>query len=314
MWAVSIKYSLFLNNTVYSVVFLSICIKCRSDHGRSSIHKKIEKLSMKLLFFFLSSLFSANSDLFYPRFPLFPKNDIKATAPSTTNNMMEIKSFAGLRTRAQELISTLKQLENEPKAADTIKKLFSDENSVCLSSLEEAIEAIEEGTQLVEAAEGDLRALRSHVERLIGQTDEVAVMREVASILRALQPLLTKISPAHPANPTLCAASTDSSFDYLRRLALILHELSEDSEEHRAMLESSASTVSAVTVFLNQLRSELRQVQNLCHPDRQSSVSSIRALANIIANLADMTAVVGNHRTAEDIRKANLVTEKIMVS
>ena len=80
------------------------------------------------------------------------------------------------------------------------------------------------------------------------------------------------------------------------------------------MLESSASTVSAVTVFLNQLRSELRQVQNLCHPDRQSSVSSIRALANIIANLADMTAVVGNHRTAEDIRKANLVTEKIMVS
>ena len=42
--------------------------------------------------------------------------------------------------------------------------------------------------------------------------------------------------------------------------------------------------------------------------------ASIRALGNIIDSLADMTAVVGNHRAADDIRKGNLVTEKIMVS
>ena len=274
--------------------------------------KDCEADTMKLLIVLcLCPLYSANSDSFYPGFPFFPPPKHDKTGSPTTYDIKEIKSFADLRTTARELISTLRDLQDEPKASETIKKLFSDENSVCLSSMEEAIEAIEEGTRLVEDAEGDFMALQSRIESLLGQKSEVEVMREVASILRALQPLLTKITPA---NPSLCAASTDSTFAYLRRLALIFHELSEESEDHKAMLERAASTISAVTVFLNQLRSEARLVQSLCQPDRQSTVSGLRALTNIIANLADMTAVVGNHRTAEDIRKGNLITEKIMVS
>ena len=216
---------------------------------------------------------------------------------------------------AKELIFTLRKLENEPQAARTIEKLFSDKNSVCLRNLEEAIEAIHEGTKLVEAAEGDIRTLNSRVESLMGLRDEAEVVREVASILRALQPLLTKIAPANPTSK-VCAASTDSTLSYLRSLAVMLHQLSEETQDHqeRAKLAQAASTVAAVSAFLGQLRLQVREFQSLCPPDRDSTQASIRALGNIIASLADMTAVVGNHRAAEDIRKGNLVTEKIMVS
>jgi len=214
---------------------------------------------------------------------------------------------------ARELISTLRELENEPQAARTIEKLFSDKNSVCLRSLDEAIEAINQGTRLVEAAEGDIRTLNSRVETLMELRDEAEVVREVASILRALQPLLTKIAPNNPTSK-ICGASTDSTLDYLRSLAVLFHQLSEDTQDHqeRTKLSQAATTVSAVTAFLGQLRLQVREFQSLCQPDRESTQASIRALGNIIASLADMTAVVGNHRAAEDIRKGNLVTEKIM--
>ena len=97
---------------------------------------------------------------------------------------------------------------------------------------------------------------------------------------------------------------------------MLLHQLSEEAQpqEGRAKLAGSASIVSAVVAFLGQLRLQAREFQSLCQPDRESVQASLRALANIITSLADMTAVVGNHRAAEDIRKGHLVTEKIVVS
>jgi len=278
---------------------------------------------MKLLIVLgLFAIFGAESKSFYPGFPFFPPPNYDGQQYFNNNNNInnfgrsDLNSFnsnSDIRSMARELISTLRGLEDEPQAARSVKKLFSDKNSVCLSSLDEAIEAIEEGTRLVEAAEGDLRTLTSKVENLMGEEDEAEVVRDVASILRALEPLLTKISPANPSSK-ICAASPDSTMAYLRSLALMFHQLSEDAQDQqqRRMMAQSASTVSVVTAFLGQLRRDTRKFQNSCFPDKESGQAGIRALGNIITSLADMTAVLGKPREAEEIRKGNLITENIV--
>ena len=76
-----------------------------------------------------------------------------------------------------------------------------------LRNMEEAIQAIQEGTRLVAAAEGDLRTLVREVERLETVKDEVETVRAVASILRALEPLLTRLSPTDLSTSQLCSSS-----------------------------------------------------------------------------------------------------------
>ena len=68
----------------------------------------------------------------------------------------------------------------------------------------------------MEAAEGDIRTLSSRVGSLKGLRDEADAVREAASVLRALQPLLAKISPADPTSQ-LCSSSPDRTLAYLRR-------------------------------------------------------------------------------------------------
>ena len=47
-------------------------------------------------------------------------------------------------------------------------------------------------------------------------SDEADAVRGAASVLRALQPLLAKISPADPTSQ-LCSSSPDRTLAYLRR-------------------------------------------------------------------------------------------------
>ena len=288
------------------------------NYHSSKDWEALSSMRLSIIVVGLFPLASAESDSFYPGFPFVPPTNWLGLF-AQNNNAPRDNHFgrnSEIRAMAKELISSLRSLENDPRAARKITKLFSDKNSVCLRSLEEAIEAIQEGTKLVEAAEGDIRTLNSRVESLMGLRDEAEAVREVASILRALQPLLAKLAPSSSSRK-LCAASPDSTLAYLRSLAVMLHQLSEEAGEEeggRAQLAGASSVVSAVVAFLGQLRLQARDFQSLCQPDRQSVTASLRALANIIASLADMTAVVGQHRAAEEVRKGQLVTERIVVS
>ena len=80
-------------------------------------------------------------------------------------------------------------------------------DNLAVRNMEEAIQAIQEGTRLVATAEGDLRTLVMEVERLETVKDEVETVRAVASILRALEPLLTRLSPTDLSTSQLCASS-----------------------------------------------------------------------------------------------------------
>ena len=130
--------------------------------------------------------------------------------------------LASLHTRSDQLIATLRTLEKNPRAAKDLEKIFNDED-LCLSNMEEAIQAIQEGVRLVETSEEDLRTLITRVERLEAVRDEAEAVRAVASILRALDPLLAKISAANTSQ--LCSSSPDPAFSYLRSLAASLQHL-----------------------------------------------------------------------------------------
>ena len=147
----------------------------------------------------------------------------------------------------------------------------------------------------------------------MGLRDEVEVVREVAAIFRALQPLLTKISPANPSSK-ICSASSDRTEAYIRSLAVMLQEFSEIQVDPqvRGKFEESATILSAVTAFLHQLRSQTKEFENFCFSDKESSTRGIRAMGEVIGSLADMAAVLGNIRAAEEIRKGSGFTETMV--
>jgi len=247
-------------------------------------------------------------------FPLFSASPFWGNFFSGFRNYPNLYSSQDLalqaRSQTDSLISTLRELAQDPKASQAIDRVFN-KNAVCLNNMEEAIEAIQEGSRLVEAAEGDLRTLNSRVESLMRLTDEVEVVRELASIFRALDTLLTKLAPA---NPTICSASSDSTAAYINSLAVMMNEFSVDfllDSQSRMMFKESARVLAATNSFLRNLRSQTKEFQNFCFSDKESTTRGIRAMGNIITSLADLSATLGNLQTAEEIRKGNRITERI---
>jgi len=217
------------------------------------------------------------------------------------------------RTMSQTLITALRAMSYNPSAAETFERIFADE-SICLTSIEELIQATEEGTKLVELAEGDLLTLKSRVESMIAlgeDGDEGAVVREVAGLLRALDPLVKKIAPT---SLTVCNGSPDSVVSSLLSLTSVIKQLSTEPQvdaEIRSTFSQFSDVVSKVTSLVGQLRDQTKEFQNFCAGDKESSAKAIKALGDIIRNLADMTSSFGTEQSAEQIKKGNELTDNI---
>merc|ERR1712241_555854 len=219
------------------------------------------------------------------------------------------------RSQTDSLISTLRNLAKDPKASKAINRVFN-KDAVCLKNMEEAIEAIQEGTRLMGAAEADLNTLISKVEGMMKMTDEIQVMREVASMFRLLDPLLTKLSPSNPSSK-ICASSSENTAAYINSLAVMMNEFSQDfqlvtSPQAREMFAETSSILSATNGFLRNLKTQTKEFQNSCFADKESTVRGVRATRNIIDSLADMAATLGNLDAAQEIRKADAVTDEIV--
>jgi len=239
-------------------------------------------------------------------FPLF------SASPLWMPFYPNLDSIQDLGLQTDSLISTLRNLDQDPKASQAIKRVFN-KDTVCLNNMEEAIEAIQEGSRLVEAAEGDLRTLTSRVESLMELTGEAEVVRELATIFRALDSLLTKLAPA---NTTICSASFDSTTAYINSLAVMMNEFAlqlqfELDPRSRGMFKESARVLAATNGFLRNLRSQNKEFQNFCLSDKESSTRGVRGMGKIITSLADLSATIGNLEAAEEMRKGNVIIEKI---
>ena len=226
-------------------------------------------------------------------------------------------SGLGLQTRRQadSLITTLRGLSQDPRTSRAISRVFN-EDAVCLNNMEEAIQAIQEGSRLVEAAEGDINTLFSLVKTLTKLTGEAEVVKQVASIFRALDPLLTRISPVNPSS-RVCTASHDQTVDSINSLAVMMNEFSENHDfdtKTREMLGEAARALSAINSFLRDLRTQVSEFKGSCFTVKESTVRGIRAIGNIIISLADIAGTLGNLDTAEEIRKADKGIDQVLVS
>merc|ERR1712066_395082 len=160
------------------------------------------------------------------------------------------------RNLANAVKDTLRSLDADPASAVIIDQITNDANNVCLTSLEEGLAGIETATQLVEKAGDDIKALIKNVEKFSKLKDPATVVKEVAAILRILEPLVKNIAPS---NPEICQATPDEAFGSLRSLAVLVDSLASSyqlnlSPEGRELLKRSGSTIYAVTTFLTQLR------------------------------------------------------------
>ena len=245
-------------------------------------------------------------------FPLISSLPVIPTPSSETGLFNDRDLGLEARTEADKLISALRGIAKDPGAGQVISEVF-DRDNVCLNNVEEAVQAIRDGSGLVEASEPDLRTLSSMLQSLNGLKDEAEVVSEIASIFRALEPLLNKISPSQSSSQ-ICP---DSPGAYIASLSLVIAELSENDQvqpEARTTLAESTPVLSTVTNFIQTLRSQTKEFQNFCSTDQETSNKSIRAMGEIITSLADMAAELGNADVAEEIRRRKGIPDQIIVS
>lgn len=220
-----------------------------------------------------------------------------------------------VRYMARILVANLRALNAHPNSARIIRKIFEKNNKQCLRDMNDALWAINEGAKLLENASGDIQSLVLKVQNMIGLKDEAEIVREVASIMRSLTPLLTKLTPESPSNK-VCRSNSDSTFDYLHSLAVILEELSEDPQlavhpELNRMLVYSGSVVAGVTGFLRKMRVKTEEFQDACTGDRLSGMRAVSALGDMMVSLADMVSTLGGLATGRDIREGRKIAERI---
>ena len=75
-----------------------------------------------------------------------------------------------LRAITESLVSMLRQVATDPQAGPAVNSIFNSVNSVCLSSMDEAIEAIQQGTSVAEAGLVESTKL---LDNALGQTSSL---------------------------------------------------------------------------------------------------------------------------------------------
>merc|ERR1712029_65442 len=244
----------------------------------------------------------------YQRFaPTFASQalTLKAANLDPRNNLKTGDIIADTRALSNQVQTTLRQLAADPASAAIINRIINDKDNICLNNLEEGIAGIETATQLVERAGGDIKNLVAKVESIGALTDPATVVRAVADILLIVEPVVNKIAPE---NPIICAATPDQAFGSLRSLAVLVDELSYTNQlalsvEGRRQLKDSASTISAVTTFLTQLRSTFVKFSQTCTADKKYNIEAISAVGDLMINLADMFGSLGGIQKGVQISK-----------
>jgi len=253
----------------------------------------------------------------YYQLPQFIKKPFTAFANSNSNS--NFRSISGdfaqeTRKQAEALKKTLKTLSQTSGPAAILNSVIEDVNNVCLNSVDEAIDAIETSTKLIEASAPELKQLIKIVEDFQKLTDKPTVLRESANILRLLEVLIPKLAPV---NPKVCGATTAEAFGSLRALATLVDELSSSNSlvlrpQTRQQLKTSAKVISGVTVFLVQLQETFEKFDQFCTSDREYNIEAVTAIGDMVSSLADLFGVLGGIKDGNEIRKQGDFTKKVV--
>merc|ERR1712154_428774 len=199
-------------------------------------------------------------------------------------------------------------------SAVIVNRIINDKDNICLKDFEEGIAGIETATKLLENAGDDIKILIKKVNSIGALKKPATVVRAVADILLILEPVATKLAPE---NPVVCEATPDEAFGSLRSLAALVDELAYTNkldlkDEGRRQLKDSASTISAVTTFLTQLRSTFSTFEEICTPDSEYNIKAISAVGDLIVNLANLFGTLGGVQQGEQVRKGKDFVNKVV--
>ena len=126
------------------------------------------------------------------------------------------------RAKMDGLKNTIIFLTKKPEAAPILEKVFAGRNNTCITNIEEAVEAIETTTKMVENAGTEIKWLLEYVQefpKIKGVSDTV---RQSAKIIGLLDALIPKLSPPSSA----CKPSKTEDILSMRNLGSLLIDLS----------------------------------------------------------------------------------------
>jgi len=244
-------------------------------------------------------------------------------APSFTfkgkglENAFGFKSFNRLdfidetRRQTEELKATLRMLARNPTSAKYIDRVF--ESGDCIKDMEEAIAAIEQGTQLIENAEPQLKTLLDMTDKLSRKSNIIEITRASADIMRELETLLPKLAP----KAAQCGSTSATTFAALHNVAAVINDVSGDSsldlpEIGKLQLKISSKVVTAVTNFLAKLKDTTEDLQNICTTDRKYNARAISTIGEMLEDLAELFFNLGDFNSAEKIKEKKPITDKIV--
>ena len=244
--------------------------------------------------------------------------NLNAIAPTRTNNGGGGPIVGNVRTLSNQVQAILRHLASDPSSAVFVNRIINDKDNICLGNLEDALTAIETGTQLLERAGGDVEKLITKVNGFGGHTAPASAARAVADLLRILEPVVKKIAPENPSS-SICAASPSQAIGSLKSIATLLGELSNTNQlplnyAVRSQLLESVRRINAVINFLNQLGAFFSNFKQICTPEKQYNILALSTLGDLMANLGDLFTTLGGIQKGQQIKKGREIVYKIMVS
>ena len=222
-----------------------------------------------------------------------------------------------VRSLANTVKSTLRNLNNDPKSAIYVNKVIKDENNVCIEDLDMAIDEIEYGTQLVEAAGDDIKHLIYKVKDLQSMTEASDIVREISNIFRILEPLVKNLSPD---SRFICQgkATPKQAFASLQSLAYVIKSLSEENQfnikaDTKRKLKDAGNAVTTVANFLNKLRRNFSKLKQICTSDKQYNLDSLSAIGSTMEDLAEIFRNLGDTRGSKILGKGKSFVNTLVV-
>ena len=242
-----------------------------------------------------------------PNLTAWPGLSLRVPA-STSGDIIE-----QTRIQADSLKNILSYLARKPEAAPILEKVFERRNeTTCINNMDEAIEAIETSTQLVEKAGREIKLLVEKVQEFPKISGMSEAVRQAAKIIRLLDVLIPKISPP---SSTCKPANADVLYS-MRDLESLLIDLSSKADLYynpqvRQSLHNSAKIISKATAFLD--KESHFKFENFCTKNNKYNKEFLTAVSNMMSDLADLYADLGGDIAAEEIRKQEDFTKKMMV-
>ena len=220
------------------------------------------------------------------------------------------------RTQAESLKKDLRSMASHPRAAQILNRVFADKNNVCIKSMDDAIEAIETSTKLMENAGTEIKQLIETVKVFEKRIDAPTAVRETANILRLLDVLITKMTPD---TSSTCRSTSADVFGSMSSLGVLVDELSSKdniyfSTQKRQSLKSSAKIVTKVTNFLSKLKRSFSKFDRICTKNKDYNIEIITAMGDMMTDLTDLYRAVGGSAAAEEISEQRDFTKKVVVS